>query len=168
MAGTAASVAELRPVPLAVPLAGTGFGLVLLAVVVADVALGVRIALLATCAVATLAMALELRRAGRGHALEWDGQGRWTLDGRPVAVAPATRVHPGLVVVVLRQLPRDPGAAATPGSGDGARSRRWLRNTSVHWVPRGGATPDAFRRLKSQLRHGRTAPTAERPGNTPC
>jgi hypothetical protein len=168
MAGTPASGAELRPVPRAVPLAGAGFGLVLLAVVVADVAPGVRIALFATCAVATLAMALELRRAGRGRAIEWDGQGGWTLDGRRVAIAPATRVHPGLVVLVLRHLPSDRGAPAPPGSGDEAGNGRWRGRTSVHWVPRSGSTPDAFRRLKSQLRHGRTAPAAERPGNTPC
>jgi hypothetical protein len=166
MAGTVASAAEVRPVPLAVPLAGGGFGLVLLAVAIADVPPAVRVALLAAWAVATWAMALELRRAGRGRTLEWDGQGGWALDGRAVAVAPATRVHPALVVLVLRQLPRHPGAPATPGSGDGP-GNGW-RRTSLHWVPRHACNADSFRRLKAQLRHGRTAPAAERPGNTPC
>jgi hypothetical protein len=168
MAGTVASAAELRPLPLAVPLAGAGFGLVLLAIAVADVPTGVRVALLAAWAVATGAMARDLRRACRRHALGWDGQGGWTLDGRPVTVAPATRVHPGLVVLVLRHQPSGPGALAIPGSADQAANGRSRRRTSVHWVPRSGCTADAFRRLKSQLRHGRTGPAAERPGNTPC
>lgn len=153
MAGTAASAAELRPLPWAVPVAAAGFGLVLLAVLVADLAGAVRLALLAALAVAALAMARELRRQQRGRVLAWDGRGGWTLDGQAVAVAPATRVHPGLVVLVLRQL---------PSSGD-APGR-----ATAYWVARSAAAPDSFRRLKQQLRHGRALPSAKRPENTPC
>jgi hypothetical protein len=163
MAGTAASAAELRPVPWAVPVAGAGFGLALLAVLVAAVAGPVRLALLAAFAVATVAMARELRRVRRSRVLAWDGRGGWTLDGRTVSVAPASQVHPGLVVLVLREVPGGPGAAGLAG-----RPRVQRGRTSVHWVPRSAAAPEAFRLLKSQLRHGRVAPAAERPENTPC
>lgn len=163
MAGTAASAAELRPVPWAVPVAGGAFGAALLAVLVADLAGAARLALLAAFAATAAAMAAELRRASRTRLLAWDGRGRWTLDGRPVAVAPATRVYPGLVVLVLRQVPTGPGARdrARPSMPPAAAR-------SVHWVPRSAAAPDAFRRLKQQLRHGRGSPAPEQPENTPC
>lgn len=161
MAGTAVSAAELRPVAWAVPAAGAAFGITLLAVLVADLAGTVRLALLAAFAVAAVAMARELRRARRGRLLAWDGRGCWTLDGRPVAVAPATRVYPGLVVLVLRQVLGPDGALAEAAA-------RPLGASSVHWVPRSAAAPGAFRRLKQQLRHGRGSPRPERPENTPC
>jgi hypothetical protein len=168
MAGTPASAAEFRPVPLAVPLAGAGFGLVLLAVVIVDSAWGVQLALLAALAVAAIAASRDLRRAGRGHVLAWDGRGRWTLDGQPVAVAPSTRVHPGLVVLVLRQVPTRSREIAAARDGARPPSAHGGRRRSVHWVPRFACSRDAFRRLKSQLRHGPPEPAAERPGNTPC
>ena len=158
MAGTAASAAELRPIGWAVPVAGIAFGLVLLAVLVADLAAPLRLALLAALSLATIGMARELGRARQGRRLAWDGRGGWTLDGRSVAVAPATRVYPGLVVLVLRQLP----------SPAGATTRRGADASSVLWVTRRAAAPDAFRRLKQQLRHGRGSPAAERAENTPC
>ena len=78
MAGTAASAAELRPIGWAVPVAGIAFGLVLLAVLVADLAAPLRLALLAALSLATVGMARELGRARQGRRLAWDGRGGWT------------------------------------------------------------------------------------------
>jgi hypothetical protein len=155
MAAMAASAADLRPLPGTALLAGAGFGLVLLALLVADVALAVRVPLLGVWALAATAMARHLRRSAPARVLEWDGRGGWTLDGRAVAVRPSTRVYPGLVVLALRLLPTANPAPAGPRGDRGA--------TTVHWVSRRTVAPAAFRHLKQQLRHGRGARTAVPP-----
>lgn len=140
--------ADVRPLAVVEPAAGVAFGLALLALVVADVAWPVRLAFLATFAVAVAGMRRELRRSAAVRSIAWDGDDRWSLDGTPVTVAPGTRVHPGLVVLVV------------------AAPRR-----AVHWIPRAALQPDAFRRLKTGLRHGggaRRKPGAESGGKAPC
>lgn len=133
--------AEIRPLPALEPAAAAGGGLALLTLLVADVHWAVRCALLVTFTVAAFALRRELRRAAAVRYLTWDGEERWHWNGTPVTVAPGTRVHAGLVVLVV----------------GGGRAR------AVHWIPRAAVAPDAFRRLKAALRHGVAGPAGEPP-----
>jgi hypothetical protein len=133
--------AEIRPLRHLEPATATVCGLTLLALLVANVHWAVRLALLATFAVAAVALRRELRRTATVRTLTWDGEERWHWNGTPVTVAPGTRVHPGLVVLVLG------------GAG-----------RAVHWIPRAAVEPDAFRRLKAALRHG----ASKTAGESPC
>jgi hypothetical protein len=148
-----AFAAEVRPLPWLEPALATGFGLALLAILAADVPVSVRAALLVTFAVAAFGTRRELRRAAAVRSVQWDGEQRWTWSGTAVTVSPSSRVHAGLVVLVVSAPTR-----------------------AVHWIPRAAMRPDAFRRLKTALRHGRardpqgasSSRTARRPPDTPC
>jgi hypothetical protein len=149
MAGTRASAADVRPLPALVPVVGAAYGAVLVALLVADVAWPVRLALLAAFALAAAGASRHLRDAGRPHRVGWDGRGGWSLDGRAVALDPATRVYAGLVVLVVR-------------GAEGRRERRAL------WVPRAAVMPADFRRLKTQLRLGPVRASRAVGPETPC
>jgi hypothetical protein len=145
-------VAVVRPLRGVAPGLAALCGLLLLALLAADLTVLLRLALLAAFVVAAAAIARELRRAAAVRTIAWSRDGGWTLDGAGVAVEPSTRVHAALVVLVLRPV-------GGPGAAGGRRS--------VHWVPRAAVDPEGFRRLKARLRHGGRAPGGPPPENPP-
>lgn len=168
MAETRASTADLRPQPWLAPACGVAFGLVLFAVLVADVPPAVRLVLLAAFGVAAAGLQRKLAHAAKPHGLAWDGRGGWRLDGAAVTVAPATRVYAGLVVLVLRPVPtRETAGSARDGARPSGSTVRNPRRT-VLWAPRHAVGTADFRRLKAALRHGRPAPAGKRPENPAC
>jgi hypothetical protein len=139
----------VRPLPTLAPSAAAAFGCVLLALVVADVPAAVRLALLVAFTVAVAGAVRHLRQAATTRRLAWGGQAGWSLDGRPVAVVPVTRVYAGLVVLVVREA--------------GRRGRR-----HALWIPRAAMDPAAFRHLKTGLRFGSAAAPADVRSEAPC
>jgi hypothetical protein len=148
-----AFAAEVRPLPWLEPAVAAGFGLALVALLTADIPGTVRGVLIVTFAVAAFGTRRELRRAAAVRSVQWDGERCWTWNGTAVTVSPSSRVHPGLVVLVVSAPAR-----------------------AVHWIPRAAMRPDAFRRLKTALRHGgvdvhpagASPPATRRPSDTPC